>query len=163
MFALLTPTPDSVSAWVEAMKGVWSLLATIGVGLGGAWVWFTTLRRREREERRKAAEAREERRQEARRVMAARFRFYHAGAELSRFLYLQLFGPREKRLTQEKQDERAAILAHELVAARDALWIEEGRRDPNADPEGAAEDRAALRSLTITRRFAPPFEVEDDE
>ena len=191
MLAFLTPTPDAVSAWVEVFRAIWwQVVVPIATGLGGAWLWVIGQRRRAREERAKeaaeaarvaaeeaaarrreeeAAEARaaeerrerEERRAAGRRLLAARARFYHAGADAARFILLQLYGPREERLSQEDQDARAAVLAHELFAARDGLWVAEGRRDPHTDPEGAAEDRAALRALTITRRFAPPFDPDD--
>lgn len=181
MLAFLAPTPDAVSAWVDVLKGIWwSLVVPVTTGIAAAWAWLRRERKARELERAEAARAeaearaalerqaeedrrlREARRAASRRLLAARARFYHAGADAARFILLQLYGPREQRLSQEKQDERAAVLAHELFAARDGLWVTEGRRDPHTDPEGAAEDRAALRALTITQRFASPFDAPFD-
>ena len=136
---------------LDTLSDAWGLLVSVVGGLAVALRWALT--------RRKRAATRAD---NARRLTAARNRFSHAGAEMARFLALQTYGEAGYRLTERDERERAVVMLHELVEARDALWLIEGRRDPRQDPAGAEEDRRALRMQTRTQRFRLPPDMYED-
>ena len=111
--------------------------------LAAAWRWAVVRRRRQRA----AAE-----------LQAARDRYAQAGADAARLLVLHLFGAPDDRVSPDETLRRAAVIAHELQRAREALWQAQGHPDPELDPAGAEAARELIRELRRTHDRLRPVD-----